>query len=280
MAPIVLLTDFGLDDTYVGVMKGVISGIAPNAPVIDLTHGVPQGEIRQAAFKLWQAVNYFPNGTVFVVVVDPGVGTARKPVAVQWRSVMVVAPDNGVLTYLSTLEPISAGAILENNEYRLGEVSTTFHGRDVFAPAGAHLWNGVRLDQLGPAFEDPLIFPLPTLVAQESSLTGEILHADRFGNLITSIGRLQISQSQVQFAPWFSEAGGRLYPASRANVHLPDDRQLPLLSTFGDVPAGDPVAYIGSEGLVEIAINGGRARQALGYGDGDRLELHFEEGHG
>lgn len=280
MAPIVLLTDFGLEDTYVGVMKGVISGIAPEARVIDLTHGVPPGDIRQAAFKLWQAVGFFPAGSVFVIVVDPGVGTARRPVTVKWRSARIVAPDNGILTYLTTLEPISAGAILEDDRYQLEQVSSTFHGRDIFAPVGAHLWNGVPLDRLGPPLADPVTFPLPALEARGSSLAGEILHADRFGNLITSIGRLRTSEARYHFAPWFAQAAGRKYPAGQAIVRLPDGRQLPLHSTFGDVPPGDPVAYIGSEGLLEIAINGGSAGQVLGYAGGDRVELNFEDGHG
>lgn len=278
MPPIALLTDFGLSDTYVGVMKGVISELSPDAQVIDVTHAIPQGDIRLAAFKLWQAVDYFPDGTVFVVVVDPGVGTSRKPVAVTWRSLQIIAPDNGVLTYLLCLEPAKSAVVLENEVYQLDLVSTTFHGRDIFAPAGAHIWNGVELERLGRPLADLMQFRPPSLEPGDRSIRGEILHADRFGNLITSIGRLSASTSGYQFQPWYSQSPAGNFPAGTARATLPDGTSLDLQTTFGDVPPGDPVAYIGSEGLVEIAVNGGSALVELGFGSGDPVELRFE-GH-
>lgn len=276
MPPIALLTDFGLSDTYVGVMKGVIADIAPDAQVIDITHSIPQGDIRLAAFKLWQAVDYFPLGTIFVVVVDPGVGTARDPVAVSWRSIQIVAPDNGVLTYLHGLTPISSGVILENPEFQLSDVSTTFHGRDIFAPAGAHLWNGVALERFGAPFKEPVLFPPPLLRVTPNSMEGVILHADRFGNLITSIGLLNRSHRGTSFRSWYSQSPAGEFPPGPGRVVMPEGSTLPLATTFGDVPAGDPVAYIGSEGLLEIAVNGGNAHDELGLASGDPVELRFE----
>lgn len=276
MPPIALLTDFGLSDTYVGVMKGVIAELAPDAQIIDVSHAVPQGDIRLAAFKLWQAVDYFPAGTVFVVVVDPGVGTSRKPVAVTWRSIQIVAPDNGVLTYLLGLEPAKSAVVLENEEFQLDQVSTTFHGRDIFAPTGAHIWNGVKLERLGRSLADLIQFQPPSLELNERSIRGEILHADRFGNLITSIGRLEASKSRYQFQSWYSQSPAGDFPPGAAKTSLPDGTTLALQTTFGDVPPGDPVAYIGSEGLVEIAVNGGSALAEFGFGSGDPVELRFE----
>lgn len=278
MPPIALLTDFGLSDTYVGVMKGVIAELAPDAQMIDITHAIPQGDIRLAAFKLWQAVDYFPAGTVFVVVVDPGVGTERKPVAVSWRSLQFVAPDNGVLTYLGSLEPIQSAVVLENADYQLETVSTTFHGRDVFAPAGAHIWNGVGLERFGRPLAELVQFQPPALQARDRSIHGEILHADRFGNLITSIGRIRASRDGYLFRSWYSQAPAEEFPAGPARVLLPGHRSLTLKSTFGDVLPGEPVAYLGSEGLLEIGINGGSALGKLGLDSGDPIELQFE-GH-
>lgn len=258
---VVLLTDFGSIDTYVGVMKGVIADLAPSAAIVDLNHAVPPGDIRQAAFKLWQSVHYFPIGSIFVIVVDPGVGTERRPIVVRWQGRDLVAPDNGVLTYLLAQSSADLAVELAEPRYQRQPVSTTFHGRDIFAPAGGHLAAGVQLEAFGPSVQDLVQFELPKLERRsESSLLGEIVHVDRFGNLITSIGRLQRRPPGLTFSPWLPSAEpGSL--ADDAYAHLPDGTELPLASTFGDVPRGEPVAYLGSEGLLEIAINGGSAAE-------------------
>ena len=156
-APIAILTDFGYRDHYVGAMKGVIASIAPGAPLIDITHGVPAQSVVAGAIALAQSWRLFPRRTIFLAVVDPGVGTARRPVAVQTRAgARFVGPDNGVLS-LALEEAGPARAVeLRAPRYRLARVSATFHGRDIFAPAVAHLWRGVRLGALGPPLRDGL----------------------------------------------------------------------------------------------------------------------------
>lgn len=275
---IAVLTDFGTKDTYVGVMKGVIASIAPQAQVIDLTHEIPPGDIRQAAFKLWQAVPFFPDGTVFEVVVDPGVGTRRRRIAVAWSMQLFVLPDNGILTYLLASAPASKAVELVSPTFRLDPVSSTFHGRDVFAPASAHLARGIPLDDLGPPAGDLVRFPLPRLSMNAGPrLEGEVLHADRFGNLITSLGRFERRTDSLAFLPWLPVAEEAVFPADGLCLDLEDGTRLTLRNTFGDVPEGETVAYIGSEGLIEIAVNRGSASEKLGLQPGSHVELTHQD---
>jgi len=274
---IAVLTDFGTKDTYVGVMKGVIASIAPQARVIDLTHEIPPGDVRQAAFKLWQAVPFFPDGTIFEVVVDPGVGTRRRAVAVAWSMRLFVLPDNGILTYLLTSAPASKAVELVTPTFRLNPVSSTFHGRDVFAPASAHLARGVPLDDLGPPAGDLVRFPLPRLSMKAGlRLEGEILHADRFGNLVTSLGRFERRTDSLAFLPWLPVAQEAALPPENLWLNLEGGTRLAVRNTFGDVPEGELVAYIGSEGLIEVAVNTGSASDRLGLKTGSQVELTYE----
>ncbi|HBY95291.1 MAG TPA: hypothetical protein DEP84_15285, partial [Chloroflexi bacterium] len=196
---IVLTTDFGTADIYVGVMKGVIAGIAPTARVVDLTHEIRPQDVRHGAYSLSIAVPYFPPGTIFVTVVDPGVGSARRPVAIRTGGYIFVAPDNGVLSLVLREAPADAAVILAERRYQLPQISITFHGRDVFAPAGAHLAAGVPLEALGPALEpaDLVMLPAPRRFHDEHGVWhGEILHIDHFGNMVTSLRR-----SDLRVAP-------------------------------------------------------------------------------
>jgi S-adenosylmethionine hydrolase len=270
------MTDFGTDDTYVGVMKGVIASIAPDSSVIDVTHAVPPGDIRQAAFQLWQALRYFPAGSVFVLVIDPGVGTARRPIAMRWEDRIIVGPDNGLTTYLLLTKPSDTAVSLENPAYQLKRISSTFHGRDVFAPAGAHLAAGVPLGDLGPPATDLVRFEPPELNLQPDEIQGEIIHSDRFGNLVTNIGYLRPIREEIHILPWLPGPKPADYPASGASVELPGGERLSLSSTFGDVSPGNLVAYIGSEGLLEVGINQGSAAEALGISAGDPVTLRFK----
>ncbi len=274
-ASIALITDFGTDDTYVGVMKGVISSIAPDSHIVDVTHAIPPGDIRQAAFQLWRAVRYFPKGAVFVVVIDPGVGTARRPIAFRWHDRFMVGPDNGIFTYLQLTQPAEGTVILDNPAYWLARVSTTFHGRDVFAPAGAHLAAGVTLEQLGSPAPDLVRFDPPELNIADDEIQGEIVHADHFGNLVTNIGFLMGDSEKIHISPWLPGQADVDYPAAAAAVELPGGQRLPLSGTFGDVSSGNMVAYIGSEALLEIGINQGNAAQALGLAHGDPITISF-----
>ncbi len=272
--PIVLLTDFGLQDAYVGMMKGVIAGIAPEASIIDLTHDVPRGDIQRGAYHLWQATSFFPENTVFVAVVDPGVGTSRRALGAAWPGFTCLAPDNGLLTYVfEQSEPLHA-VELKSSEYRLSGESATFHGRDIFAPAAAHLARGASIQDMGPPVVEPIRLPLPSLsIDAEATVRGQILFADKFGNLITSLGLLHTEGENLVLDPWLAGCAPARFKRSEICAQLPDGTQLAISHTFGEVGTGKPVAYIGSSELLEIAVNQGSAADALGLSAGQEILL-------
>lgn len=186
---IAILTDFGSNDNYVGVMKGVIRSISPFADIIDLTHSVPPGDIRSAAFSLETAYKYFPKNTIFLCVVDPGVGSERRAVAVEADGCYFVAPDNGLLTgVLKNCNSIKA-VELTNTNFHLPQKSSTFHGRDLFAPVAAHLSMKTELEELGELIDAKTLIQLENYTATiyENKITGNIIHTDTYGNLITDI---------------------------------------------------------------------------------------------
>lgn len=274
-APIAMVTDFGSLDPYVGIMKGVIQTRAPGAPLIDLTHEIPPGDLLRAAVVLWQSVPYFPPGTVFLVVVDPGVGTERKPVLVESGPYRFIAPDNGVLTFV--LRKGWRAWVLENPLFRLETVSTTFHGRDIFAPAAAHAAQGLPGDAFGPPVEE--LVTLPPVVCRfrpPGHLQGQVLYADRFGNVLTSLGTFRPLKADVWlFRPWQGEGEERRL-RFRA-LELPSGRTLSWVRTFGDLPEGQPGFLVGSTGLIEIVVNRASAQDLLGLERGQPLILHVEE---
>jgi len=188
--PVTLTTDFGTSDGYVGTMKGVILGIAPGTPMVDVSHTISPQNVGEAAYVLYTAYPFFPTGTIHLVVVDPGVGSARRPIALRTENAFFVGPDNGVFSYVMASEKVKTIVELSEPRYRLPQVSYTFHGRDVFAPAAAYLAAGVPIAALGSPVIDPVIFPSPRLEVGHCVVTGEVLHLDHFGNAITSIGRL------------------------------------------------------------------------------------------
>ena len=247
---IVLLTDFGTEDTFVGVMKGVIASICPHAGVIDLTHAVRAQDRVEAAFHLDSSLTYFPDGTIFVCVVDPGVGTKRRPVAVEAGPFLFVAPDNGLLTPVFERWPDARCRVLDDTRYHLPSPSSTFHGRDIFSPVAAHLAAGVAFDSLG-TFADPAScsrierFANRPIEKQEGWV-GRVVSIDRFGNVVTSF-----STATIESLPaWCVSAGGASH--------------LPISTTYGDVPVGKPLAYVGSSGMIEIAVRNGNASRELG----------------
>jgi S-adenosylmethionine hydrolase len=273
---IALLTDFGTRDVYAGVVRGVLASRAPEAQVIDLTHDIPAGDVRAAALHLWQAHTYLPAGTVFLTVVDPGVGTSRRPIAVQLPNGCGVGPDNGVFSYLLTPgDPLHAVTI-DASRVTAEPPSQTFHGRDVFAPAAARLAQGCALDDLGPAARDLVTLPAPRLDVSGNSATGEVLWIDSFGNALTSVGRLHVSESGLELRPCWRPAPPVWIQSARARVQIRADRRLPLSRTYGEVPDGEALAYIGSSRLLEIAIHGGRADKVLGLAPGFPVTLLFE----
>jgi S-adenosylmethionine hydrolase len=254
---IALLTDFGLSDHYVGSMKGVIAGICGDAVVIDLTHGVPPQDIMTAAFELLAGYRAFPHGTIFIVVVDPGVGTRRRAIAARAGDYGFVGPDNGVFDLLFAELPPTTVVELTNPRYALAVVSRTFEGRDRFAPAGAWLASGVAYSELGPAItvQPRLNFPRPMVSADCTD--GEVVHVDRFGNLVTNIER-------------------RLWPGEvidRLDVAVSGYRTVRLVSTYGEAGPGEVVALFGGTDRLEIAVRSGNAAEALGVGRGTTVHV-------
>jgi len=258
MAPIITLTtDFGRRDPFVGIMKGVILSICPTARLVDLTHAVEPQDVLGASLALAAALPFFPAGTVHLVVVDPGVGGRRRPLAVRTGGHYFVGPDNGVLTP-ALGGPRWTAVALTAPEYRLPEVSRTFHGRDVFAPAAAYLAAGVPLERLGAMVADPVRAPVPGSRLEGDVLVGEVLAVDRFGNLITSIEAGQLA-ALAGDGPVAVEVSGR--PVAG------------LVEAYAAGEDGQPAAIIGSTGRFEIFVRGGSAREALGVGRGAPVRI-------
>lgn len=255
---VTLLTDLGTEDTYVGVMKGVIASICPHALVIDLTHQVPPQDVATGAFLLDISVDYFPLGTVHVAVVDPGVGTDRTPIAFQTERAFFVGPDNGIFTLVLQRYKMAMAVRLDNPKYHLPERSATFHGRDIFAPVAAHLANGVALEDLGTPVTRLNRLHLPRVRVEWQGVRATVVHLDRFGNAITN---LTLADYQQWRARWdVREPVVRVGEAGSL---------LPLCRTYGDVPSGKPLALFGSSGRLEVAVNKGSAARAFHLRCGD-----------
>lgn len=256
---IALLTDFGLRDHYVGAMKGVALGICPDAALVDISHEIPRHDVLAAALELDASYRYFPPGTIFLVVVDPGVGSNRRGLALEAGGYRFVAPDNGVLS--SVLDSMSGARIVELTDRRFARprISRTFEGRDRFAPAAAWLACGVDIAALGRDAGPVCRLEIPKPRVEHDGLVGEVLRVDRFGNLITNIDR----ETLEAFATGaVVDIGGR---------HIPG-----IISTYSDAPAHGLCALIGSAERLEIAVNGASAADALGVGRG--VAVHVRRG--
>ena len=253
MPVITLTTDFGLADGYVGTLQGVILSIAPQATLVSLSHDVPPQDVPAGAFVLYQAVPFFPPDTSHLAVVDPGVGRARRALAVRTSSGTFVAPDNGLLSYVLASTNVEEAVSLTQSAYRLPHVSATFQGRDIFAPAAAHLANGVPLAELGPRAINLVRLPMPQPEpTPQGDLIAHVMHVDRFGNLILDVAAPALA-GQATF-----ELGGRKIER--------------LSRTFADVESGALVAYVGStRDHVEIGLRNGNAARALGVRVGDEV---------
>ena len=260
---ITLLSDFGTQDAYVAVMKGVIATIAPDIKTCDLTHEIPPQNILAARFNLTMAYPYFPVDTVHLVVVDPGVGSARLGVAVQFSKGFFVGPDNGLFGGILPAAALVAAVSLTNSQYwQAPQVSQTFHGRDIFAPVAAHLANGVAIEALGDRIDpatliQPNIAPVTQLRQSPAAYAGSLQYTDRFGNLISNI-----PAERVPDAPWQIKIEGGYI-----------QKPIPGRATYSDVPAGALVSLVGSHGWVEIACNGGSAAQMLAASPGLSIVL-------
>jgi S-adenosylmethionine hydrolase len=279
---ITLLTDFGNADAFVGTMKGVMLRISPSAQLVDLSHLIPPQDVRQAAFILMTAVPFFPDGTVHLVVVDPGVGSVRRPIAVQTPTAFYIAPDNGVLSYVLVEAESFQARELTNPRYRLPDVSTTFHGRDIFSPAAGHLAAGAPFESLGPELESIELLELPRMEIHSNRIEGEVLRVDHFGNIRTSIQRFSRTETEtLTLQPLFVADRASTSPIAidpaKAWVQSGKLTIEGLSSTFSEVSTGRPLAFVGSEGGLEIAINQGSAAQEYGIRAGDPILLHITD---
>ncbi|MDX1991509.1 MAG: SAM-dependent chlorinase/fluorinase [bacterium] len=273
---IAILTDFGTEDIYTGVMKGVIYNLCPDAHIVNITHMIEPQNVRQAAFALLNAYNYFPKGTVFLVVVDPGVGSTRRPIAVRAGDYAFVGPDNGVLSYTLAQFERYDGVELTNTAYHLSAVSYTFHGRDIFAPIAARLASGIALEELGSPLSSVLGLPQPELLVSGRRVSGEVVDIDRFGNLITSIGHLRgVTPERLSLTPVFGEQTGMSVPvrATDAVVTVHGENITGLNTSYSEMPRGELIALVGSAAYLEIAVNQGSAARRLDVAIGDRVEL-------
>lgn len=243
-APIVTLTtDFGLVDPFVGIMKGVILKLAPSARIVDLTHGVPPQNVLAGAYALRSAVGWFPRGSIHVAVVDPGVGTRRRALAVETRDGWLVGPDNGLLSLAAAASGVRRILDVSRSRWRLRPVSRTFHGRDVFAPIAAALATGVAPDELGTRVRSMRRLRTPEPRRRGASLVGCVLWVDGFGNLTTNLAPARLAVA---------------FRRARLSITI-GGHVVPFRPSYAAVPAGDPVAVVNSTALVEIAVNGGSA---------------------
>jgi S-adenosyl-L-methionine hydrolase (adenosine-forming) len=275
---IALLTDFGTRDIYVGVMKAVMLGINPSAQFIDLSNRIEPQNVRQAALALMNSYRYFPKGTVFLVVVDPGVGTTRRPIAVQSGGYTFVAPDNGVLSY--ALAGQDELAVVEITVPDDADISNTFHGRDIFAPTAAKLSLGAVLESIGTVIPKIFTLPAPQLDVDGKRVTGEIVHIDRFGNLVTSIGHLRwVTDERLMLVPTFGVSTGGTVPISAENIMVTVNNQsvTGIKQTYGEAERGSLLALVGSTAFLEISVNQGNASARLDASIGDRVELQIGE---
>jgi hypothetical protein len=262
---IALLTDFGLSDAYVGQMKGVLAGLAPEARVLDLSHGVEPFALTQAAFFLEASRLYYPDNTIFVCVVDPGVGGDRRIVCVEVGGGFAVAPDNGLLSLTLNTPDTHRAFEVEPRQVRPGrEPSATFHGRDIFAPAAAVLAQGRGADKLGPEIDRQDLLKLewaePSL--SEGALTARVLHADRFGNLVLN---LPVRDWPGSLADW---------PEMR--LEIPERRALSLVNTYDELGHGEAGLLAGSQGFLEIAMRRASAAETLGLAREDTVIISGE----
>ena len=245
---ITLTTDFGLRDPYVAMMKGVILSINPSADLVDISHLIQPGALREAAAAIQETYPYFPEGTVHLAVVDPGVGSGRRIIAVSAAEHYFVGPDNGLFSYVLGGNPTAEVIQLTEYQYFLEHVTHTFHGREIFAPVAAHISLGVTLDRLGTAIQDPIIFDFPKPLEKDGVLYGQITRVDHFGNCITNIGKSVLD---------------RFLQSSRPVIEVGPFRIRDLRLTYADEDGGQPLALINSSDLLEIAVNMGRASEYL-----------------
>ncbi|MBT0158991.1 SAM-dependent chlorinase/fluorinase [Candidatus Bathyarchaeota archaeon A05DMB-2] len=260
---ITLTTDFGLKDPYAAEMKAAILSICPSAMIIDVTHEIEKFNIRMGAYVLASAALYFPKGTIHVAVVDPGVGTRRRSILIKTRHGFFVGPDNGLLILAAEKTGVDGVYELTNPRFMLPKVSSTFHGRDVFAPAAAHLANGAKPEAFGPEIRDIEKPSFAKVIERKGSFTGEVLHVDGFGNVITNISAEVLARMGVRDWLRVELASGRL--------------RLRFCKAYGEAKPQEPLALIGSHGYLELSVNQGSASERFGLKSGDKVAVGVTE---
>ena len=258
-APLVsFISDFGHSDWFVGVVHGVVLEICPPARIVDLSHDIPPGLIERASFVIEAACPDLPAGTVNLAVVDPGVGTARRALAVRARRQLFVGPDNGILEWALSDPEAEVRTLTEERWFRR-PVSRTFHGRDVFAPVAAHLAGGTPLDAFGPRITDPVRLSRPAAEPVDGDLVGRVMFVDRFGNVLTNLTAASLAHAFPGV------------PEEKLEVRVGSRSLRGLARSYGDAPIGTLVAIIGSSGRLEVAQVGGAAATRFGLGEGDPI---------
>jgi len=257
---ITLTTDFGLLDPYVAEIKAVIYGINPDAKIVDISHQIEKFNIRMGAYVLASAAPYFPKGTIHIAVVDPGVGTKRKPILIETEKGFFIGPDNGILALAAEKQGIKHVYEIANPKYMLPKISTTFHGRDIFAPAAAHLSKGVSPSEFGPEIWQIVKPRFAKIVRRGSMLVGEVIHVDGFGNVITNFTAKELESLGI-----------------RENLNLKIGEtalKLRLCRAYAEVEAKKPLAIIGSHDFLEISVNQGNAARMFKVKAGDKVTLY------
>ncbi len=258
---ITLTTDFGLQDHYVSAMKAVMVGIAPEVRFVDVSHEIPPQDIMAGAWVVRNTAFLYPPGTVHLVVVDPGVGTSRHPVVLKVKDQYFVGPDNGVFSLFFNEFEYQA-CKLNNKKYWRKGVSRTFHGRDLFAPVAAHLSNGVSMEEIGEPIEDLVTYHWAVPISDKDGIQGWVVHIDRFGNLITNISENLIEDHIKR---------------KDVKIYVGNTMLNQVVTTFGDVEEGEPAAFIGSSGMLEIGINKGNAARMLSVDKGAQISIVLQK---
>ena len=259
-----LLTDFGVKDAYVGCMKGVVLSICPYARIIDITHEIPKFNIRYGAFVLMQTVPYFPEGTIHIAVVDPGVGTKRRPIIIETNRCYYVGPDNGLLILSSKREGIRHVYNITNQQFMLPKISKTFHGRDIFSCVAAHIATGIYPSEFGPEICDYVSIKFTKPWKNGKTLYGEIIHIDSFGNIVTNISLEDLEKEGI--------SKGRYFFMKLRDKIL----KLKLCSTYSEVPIQSPLTIIGSSNFLEVSVNQGNASKTFNTKIGDLIIISLE----
>ncbi len=255
MKIITILTDFGYQDPYVGIMKGVMLKISPQTALVDISHDVPSFGIRHAAFSLFSYYRYFPENSIHLIVVDPGVGSERKAIVAKIDHYYFVLPDNGIISYVWHAGKEKIAYVLENKKYFLTPVSHTFHGRDIFSPVAAYIARDIPLKEFGPLLEKPDLFPFLHPKRGKDGLEGEVIYTDKFGNIVTDIEKKDI----LSFKRFYIKVRG---------VRI--DK---LVKYYGETKRGERFGIFGSTGFLELSENQGNLSRSLNVSIGDKVDI-------